>query len=385
MGHCARLSGRRGLPLQRSDEDAGAWRTHHEHQIKLCGTKGCPAWFGQAEVHSTECRARFEALLALEDPAAATAEEPAAGKAQASSSSSATAGVPDGSTTPDFPWTRVALRHVLQTDPVIGFITHRLVRSAGQTRCKVQRASGFSTACHGEDFFAEGSAAALDHLDRVVAEAFDVKVLPKIRPPVLGGQAVEGNHLGRTIAWTPRLGAATHNTSSRSCTPASKATGKNMRNVMDELPNERAELLKRAAGDSLAHCHRQAIRAVCNARNHVWHVQAFCDALGEASPPGQVRAAIPRGTLRHEHQRTPEMLEVQGSGDADRITVASGQQFEQRCNAVETKESPGAWPARVMSARLLSLHSAGPMVDAGTPRGARLWRGAGTQGMFGKF
>ena len=49
-----------------------------------------------------------------------------------------------------------------------------------------------------------GSATEHDSLDRASGEAFDVKVQPKIGPPTFGGQAGEGNHLGRTIAKTPR-------------------------------------------------------------------------------------------------------------------------------------------------------------------------------------
>ena len=49
----------------------------------------------QAKVHSTECRVRFEASSAQEDPAPAKVEEPAAVTAQASSSSSAPAGLRD--------------------------------------------------------------------------------------------------------------------------------------------------------------------------------------------------------------------------------------------------------------------------------------------------
>ena len=77
--------------------------TRHR-QIKHGGAKGCPACFGQAKVLSTECRARFEVLLAQDDPAAAKVEEPAGGAAQARPWSNALAGVLDaGSTAPDVP------------------------------------------------------------------------------------------------------------------------------------------------------------------------------------------------------------------------------------------------------------------------------------------
>ena len=57
----------------------------------------------------------------------------------------------------------------------------------------------FSTSCHGEDFLAEGLAVALDHLDRVLREAFDVKLLPRVGLLGFGGQVDEGVHLGRII------------------------------------------------------------------------------------------------------------------------------------------------------------------------------------------
>ena len=54
-----------------------------DRQIKHGGTKGCPACYGHATVHSAECRARFEVLLAHDNPAAAPVEELAAWTAQA--------------------------------------------------------------------------------------------------------------------------------------------------------------------------------------------------------------------------------------------------------------------------------------------------------------
>ena len=61
---------------------------------------------------------------------------------------------------------------------------------------------GFSTTCHGDDFVAEGSAAALDHLDRLLGEAFDVKVLPRIGPPGVW----EEKPLKETPSGAPLLG-----------------------------------------------------------------------------------------------------------------------------------------------------------------------------------
>ena len=49
------------------------------------------------------------------------------------------------------------------------------------------------------------------------------------------------------------------------------------------------------------HRRREAIRAVCTARNHVWHVHADSDALGEAAPSCAAHAATPKGrTGPHE-------------------------------------------------------------------------------------
>ena len=49
-----------------------------ERQIKHGGTKGCTACFGQAKVHSPECRARFQDIVDNEaaQTAAASASEP---------------------------------------------------------------------------------------------------------------------------------------------------------------------------------------------------------------------------------------------------------------------------------------------------------------------
>ena len=49
-----------------------------ERQIKYGGTKGCAACFGQAKVHSPECRPRFQQIVDNEaaQAAAASASEP---------------------------------------------------------------------------------------------------------------------------------------------------------------------------------------------------------------------------------------------------------------------------------------------------------------------
>ena len=81
-GHWTSLSGCRGLQLQRSMPSGcrrcAACTSPPIAMSNMVVQRGCPACFGQAKVHSTECRARYEALLAQEDPAAAKARESAA-------------------------------------------------------------------------------------------------------------------------------------------------------------------------------------------------------------------------------------------------------------------------------------------------------------------
>ena len=72
-----------------------------ERQVKHGGTEGCAACFGQAQVHSPECRARFQDIVDNEatQTAAASASEPtvetpgqvAGGPAPSSSSGTAPA------------------------------------------------------------------------------------------------------------------------------------------------------------------------------------------------------------------------------------------------------------------------------------------------------
>ena len=49
-----------------------------ERQIKYGGTKGCAACFGDAKIHSPECRARFQEIIdiAAAQTAGASASEP---------------------------------------------------------------------------------------------------------------------------------------------------------------------------------------------------------------------------------------------------------------------------------------------------------------------
>ena len=80
----------------------GARSVHHFWtSIKHGGTKGCTACFGLANVHSLECRARFQDVVDSEagqtvaasagDPTVETPGQAAGGPAPSSSSGSATA------------------------------------------------------------------------------------------------------------------------------------------------------------------------------------------------------------------------------------------------------------------------------------------------------
>ena len=120
--------------------------------------------------------------------------------------------------------------------------------------------------CHGDDFLAEGTSAHLDVLDGILRANFDTKILPRIGPPGVGGAVTSGKHLGRTISWKPEGftwdGGQGHvedlhrllglTATSKGCsTPASKDTGKAMRNALDHLDEERTTVFRRAAGPGL--------------------------------------------------------------------------------------------------------------------------------------
>ena len=68
----------------------------------------------------------------------------------------------------------------------------------------VSESHGYVTVCHGDDFLTTGSAAALDEVDRVLTAYLDTKILPRIGPAWFGGEVSEGQHLGRTISWSPQ-------------------------------------------------------------------------------------------------------------------------------------------------------------------------------------
>ena len=127
--------------------------------------------------------------------------------------------------------------------------------------------------CHGDDFLAEGTSRALDRLDDVLTQNFDTKVLPRIGPPAAGGQVTSGKHLGRTIRWTPQGfewdGAQCHvdevislmkvhnpaeggsSAPKGAATPASKDTGKAMRDREEPLSEARTATFRKAAGTAL--------------------------------------------------------------------------------------------------------------------------------------
>ena len=83
-----------------------------DRQIRRGGTEG-PGCFGQAKIHSAECRARFEKFLAQERYASGSAERPAAEEAQTSSPSTCAADAPRaGTLAPDVPRMRAAPLHM---------------------------------------------------------------------------------------------------------------------------------------------------------------------------------------------------------------------------------------------------------------------------------
>ena len=55
-----------------------------------------------------------------------------------------------------------------------------------------------SVTVHGDDFLGEGEPLQLDWLDELMREKFEVKILPRIGPPELGGISA-GKHLNCTI------------------------------------------------------------------------------------------------------------------------------------------------------------------------------------------
>ena len=103
-------------------------------------------------------------------------------------------------------------------------------------------------------------------MDKVLTEKFDTKVLPRVGPPAHGGQATEGPHLGRIIRWTTEGFEWESNPkhykdlaelcglkagSKGSDVPITKTVGKGMRNAIDELNAEDANVFRQAAGTGL--------------------------------------------------------------------------------------------------------------------------------------
>ena len=68
----------RGNPTPTSEREASTGARSVHHCGKCGGTKGCTACFGQAKVHSPECRARFQEIVDNEaaQTAVASASEP---------------------------------------------------------------------------------------------------------------------------------------------------------------------------------------------------------------------------------------------------------------------------------------------------------------------
>ena len=64
-----------------------------------------------------------------------------------------------------------------------------------------KKAADLCLSCHGDDFLASGEKEELDALDKLMAENYEVKILPRIGDPRHGGEVTEGRHLGRVIRW----------------------------------------------------------------------------------------------------------------------------------------------------------------------------------------
>ena len=119
--------------------------------------------------------------------------------------------------------------------------------------------------CHGDDFLASGEKQALEFLDRLMLEEYEVKILPKLGPPEHGGECAEGTHLHRKLTWTrdgytweadgkyAKLLVQELNLEGGKGvdTPASKETGKSDRHAEKELSAEEASEFRRLAGTAL--------------------------------------------------------------------------------------------------------------------------------------
>ena len=128
-----------------------------------------------------------------------------------------------------------------------------------------KKAADLCLSCHGDDFLASGEKEELDALDKLMAENYEVKILPRIGDPRHGGEVTEGRHLGRVIRWTeegftwegdPKYSPQViEELGLKGCkgvdTPASKSTGIGVRNAECELDRERAEKFRRVAGTIL--------------------------------------------------------------------------------------------------------------------------------------
>ena len=121
--------------------------------------------------------------------------------------------------------------------------------------------------CHGDDFLASGEKQALEFLDRLMLEEYEVKILPKLGPPEHGGECCEGTHLHRKLTWTWTRDGYTWEADGKYAkllvqelnleggkgvdTPASKETGKSDRHAEKELSAEEANEFRRLAGTAL--------------------------------------------------------------------------------------------------------------------------------------
>ena len=137
----------------------------------------------------------------------------------------------------------------------------------------------------------------IDALDKLMAENYEVKILPRIGDPRHGGEVTEGRHLGRVIRWTEEGFTWESNPKHspqvieeldlKGCkgvdTQASKSTGIGVRNAECELD--------RCRDDSIHVC-RSPFLAVCRERACRRHEQAPGDPLAPFEAYRQVHCEV---------------------------------------------------------------------------------------------
>ena len=171
-----------------------------------------------------------------------------------------------------------------------------------------KNAADLCLSCRRDDFLASGEKEELDALDKLMAENYEVRILPRIGDPRHGGEVAEGRRLGRVIRWTeegftwesdPKYSPQViEELDLKGCkgvdTPASKSTGIGVRNAECELDRERAEKFRRVAGTILYMSVRSPILAICRERACRRHEQAPGDTLAPFEAHRQVHREVSR-------------------------------------------------------------------------------------------